>query len=463
MKNSRVISSYKDPSGFIFSQNGLVYRQINKNYRADFDLLINSGLYESLVKSHYLVPHEEISLSKFETSGEAYKIIKPQVIPFISYPNEWCFSMLKDAALLTLSIQKKAISCGMSLKDSSIYNVQFLNGKATLIDTLSFEKYQEGKPWIAYKQFIEHFLGPLALMAYSDIRLNSLFISYTDGVPVGLISHLLPIRAKFNPMLLLHIFAHSASQRKNADKKLNKKQIQQSFGRSAMMGLIDSLEFAVRKFKLSHKETEWGDYYESNNNYRSTSQAHKEKLVREFVGLAKPKMTWDLGANTGRFSRIAASGNSKVISFDIDHGALEQNYKEVLMNKDKNILPLFSDLTNPTPAIGWANQERLSLLDRGPSDLIMALALVHHLAIGKNIPMDYIAELFANQCQFCMVEFIPKEDSQVKKLLMNREDIFPEYSKSGFEKTFKKYFKIKKSTDIKGSKRVLYLMEKLHE
>lgn len=460
VRRDKLPASFRDPSGFIFSLDGEVYRQINKSYQEDYQLLIGSGLYDKLTSLRYLNLHKEVKL--LGKSAESFKIIKPQKIPFISYPYEWCFSMLKAAALLTLSIQKIALEYNMTLKDASAFNVQFLEGKPILIDTLSFEKYEEGRPWIAYKQFVEHFLTPLALMSLTDIRLNRLSTLFIDGIPVDLASRLLPFRSRFKPSLLLHIYAHSFSQKKFFRKKLTLAQMQHSFSRQAFLGLLDNLENTIKNLNWNPKETPWSNYYEEgSNNYSSQSLVQKAELTREFVKSVKPKIVWDIGANTGFFSRIAAKTKALVISVDSDFGALEKNYLEMIKNQEKNILPLFCDLTNPNPPLGWVNQERLSFLQREPADLILALALIHHLAILKNIPLSYIASLFSQIGNFLVIEFIPKEDSQVTKLLMNRQDIFPDYTQDGFERAFKEFFRIKRICPINESKRVLYLMEKL--
>lgn len=451
-------SSFRDPSGYIFTQGETIFRQINKSYQQNYDLLMKSGLYGKLVSLGYLIEHREIRSP--ENSPPAYKIIQPQKIPFISYPYEWCFSMLKDAAVLTLTIQKLAMEYGLSLKDASAFNIQFLKGKPILIDTLSFEKYAEGKPWIAYRQFVEHFLGPLALMSMKDIRLSRLTSLFIDGIPVDLASRLLPFRSKLKLSLLLHIHAHSTGQKKFSERKITGQELK-SFSRRSFLGLIDNLESGVAGLSWNPKGTQWAGYYKENgHNYTDSTFKQKAEVIRKFVKLTAPKTVWDMGANTGYFSRVAGETGALVIALDADYGALEKNYLETVKNNEKNILPLFLDLTNPTPAIGWANTERLSILNRGPADLILALALLHHLAISKNIPLKNIASLFSQLTNHLVIEFVPKEDSQVKRLLLNREDIFPDYNKDGFEKAFKDFFQIKKAIPLRQSQRIIYLMEK---
>jgi len=448
--------SFRDPSGFIFYEDGHLYRQINHNYQSDYDMLMSSGLYKTLSEEGLLISHKEIDFDSSKNSN-AYKIIKPEFIPFISYSYEWSFSQLKDAALLTLSIQKKALKVGLSLKDASAYNVQFLNGKPVIIDTLSFAKHIEGEPWIAYKQFCQHFLAPLALMSHRDIRLSSLLKTYIDGIPLDLAANLLPLRSYFKSSILSHIHLHAKSQSHFADKVIKKEN--PAFSLNAMYGLIDSLESAIRKLKWKPLGTEWHDYY-SGTNYTESGHSHKKEIVSEYISKSKPEILWDLGANDGIFSRLASDEGVFTLSFDSDPAAVENNYLNARNQSETNILPLLIDLTNPSPAVGWENDERSSLLERGPADVTMALALIHHLAISNNLPLGKTAEMFSSICNYLIIEFVPKNDSQVQKLLSSREDIFPDYIQSEFEREYNKYFTILDNKKIADSERTLYLMKK---
>ena len=456
MTNKRLPSSFRDPSGFLFFRNGLIYRQVNTIYKENYDRLINSGLYEALVDGELLISHDEVNIDQAR-SDKIYKIIKPELIPFISYPYEWCFSQLKDAALTTLKIQKKSLDFGMSLKDCSAYNIQFRKGKPVFIDTLSFEKYRQGPPWVAYRQFCQHFLAPLALMNYKDIRLNQLFRVYIDGVPLDLTSSLLPFRTRFAFSLLSHIDLHAKSQKHFADKTVNKSA--RKMGRLSLFGLIDSLESAVKKLAWQPQGTEWADYYKDTN-YSLNALHHKKQLVSEFLDKVNPRIVWDLGANVGMFSRIASDKGIQTISFDIDPAAVERNYLECVRKDETNILPLLLDLSNPSPNIGWENEERMSLFERGPADTVFALALIHHLAISNNLPLNRIATLLSKICNSLIIEFVPKNDSQVQRLLSTREDIFPDYTQQVFEAEFCKYFTVEGSVRIRDSERTLYLMQK---
>lgn len=456
--SSILSSSFRDPSGFIYKRGDVIYRQINLVYKDDYDFFKSSGLCDKLQKELLLIGHKEVDLN-FAYDKRAYKVIKPVFVPFISYPYDWCFSMLKDAALLTLSIQRIALEHGMSLKDASAFNIQFLNGKPIFIDTLSYEKYKEGEPWVAYKQFCQHFVAPLSLMALTDLRLNQLLKVYLDGIPLDLASKLLPKNSYINFPILSHIHLHAKSQAKYADKQINVKKQNIKFTKIQMLALIDNLYSSLAKLQFKKTKTEWGEYY-TFTNYKKKSFGIKGDIVKEMTKKCKPKIVWDLGANDGYFSRIVASCGALTVASDIDTIAVEKNYLQVKKNKDKNIIPIILDLTNPTSSYGWANKERDSLVQRGPADLAMALALIHHLAIGNNLPFGKIASFFSEICNYLIIEFVPKTDSQVKILLASREDIFHEYSQENFEKVFSNYFSLISKKRVENSLRTIYLYKK---
>jgi len=454
---AKLLGSFRDPSGFLFQQDGVIYRQVNLVYKDDYDHLMDSGLYQALVDDNLLIPHEEVGIEP-PVSELAYRVIKPEPIPFISYPYEWCFSQLRDAALTTLKLQRKALDFGMSLRDSSAYNIQFKSGRPILIDTLSFGKYSEGQPWVAYRQFCQHFLAPLALMSYKDIRLSQLLCIYIDGLPLDLTGCLLPWRTRLRFSLLSHIHLHARSQKHFADKPVNVGQHRMS--RYAFLGILNSLESTVKKLKWQPGGTEWADYYQDTN-YSPQAFEHKKTIVAGFLDRVGPATVWDLGANVGIFSRFASDRGIPTVSFDADPAAVEKNYLDCVARGDTNTLPLVIDLTNPSPGIGWENKERMSLKERGPADAVLALALVHHLAISNNVPLSKIAGFLSDISHWLVIEFVPKSDSQVQRLLATREDIFPDYTRQAFEREFSRYFTTDDSADIRESQRALYLMRRL--
>lgn len=458
---NKVSSSFRDPSGFVFASEGKILRQINQSYKENYELLMSSGLYKKLAETGAMVDHREIGFSGLQEPG--FKVIEPRQIPFISYPYEWCFSQLKDAALLTLQIQKEALDSGMSLKDASSYNIQFLGARPVFIDTLSFEKYEAGKPWVAYKQFCEHFLAPLALISYRDERLGKLSQLNVEGIELDLAAKLLPAKARFNLGILMHIILHARNQKRFSDASLSSAPARKAgFTKNSFLGMIDSLESCIKGLKWRPDKTIWTDYYGDEDcvSYEDKSLAAKKELVARFLQKAETRKLWDVGANAGLFSRIAAKMGIFVASMDYDQTVIEQNYTKLKKEGGKNILPLVVDLANPSPAIGWHLDERVSIFDRSLPDTVLALALIHHLSIGKNLPFSKVAQVFSEIAKNLIIEFVPKEDRQTKLLLQSREDIFEHYNQEEFESEFGRYYAIKEKIAIPDSLRFLYLMEK---
>ena len=453
----RLNSSFRDSAGFMFERDGTLYRQINRDGQEDYDLLMNSGLYDYLRKRDWIIGHSEVDVPP-ANSETAWRIVAPERIRFVSWPYEWSFGQLKDAALTTLNIQLAAIDHGMILKDASAYNIQFHHGKPLLIDTLSFGRYSEGQIWEGYRQFCQHFLAPLCLMAKQDIRLGQLSRVHIDGIPLDLASKLLSRSSWFRPGILMHLHLHARAQVAYAGSDADnpgENRKSRPVSRNGLIGIATGLRGLIEKLDWKPAGTEWADYYQATN-YSDDAFRAKSEHINAFLDEIEPGQLWDLGANTGHFSRLAANRGIPTVAFDIDPAAVEINYRQVLANKEKHILPLVMDLTNPSSAIGWANAERESLGQRGPVDCAMALALIHHLAISNNVSLDQVARYFANLCHHLIIEFVPKADSQVKRLLSSRKDIFEDYHEAGFEAAFSEYFDIKASKPVDGSERTLY-------
>jgi ribosomal protein L11 methylase PrmA len=453
-----VAGSFRDPSGFVYRREGRLFRQINPVYAPIFERVMQSGLYAALVDAGQLIAHQPADLS-FAATPQAATVIQPDIIPFVSYPYEWSFSQLKQAALLTLDIQAQALKFALALKDSSAYNIQFIGARPVLIDTLSFEPYVEGQPWVAYRQFCQHFLAPLALMSKVDVRLQQLLRVYVDGVPLDLASRLLPGSTRFNFGLMSHVVLHAKSQQRyaQADVKTHTGQM----GRTSLLGLIDNLRSTVNALQWKPAGTEWGEYYE-HTNYTSAALQEKQQLVAELLDRVSPapRQVWDLGANTGVFSRLASQRGWYTVALDIDPAAVEIDYQTARAADEKNLLPLLMDLTNPSAGLGWALNERQSLIERGPIDVALALALIHHLAISSNLPFAHIAQFLANICDWLIIEFVPKSDSQVQRLLTSRVDIFSQYQPDIFEQVFAERFEILAQSPIPQTERTLYLMRR---
>ena len=447
-------ASFRDPSGFIFLRNKNILRAVRESYKDHYDYFISSGLYNRLTTDNLLIKHEEIDHIELDPP-DIYKVLQPDQIKFISYPYEWSFSQLKDAALTTLRIQRISLENNMILKDASAYNIQFQDGRPVFIDTLSFEKYIVGKPWVAYRQFCMHFLAPLLLMKYNDLRMNRLLSLFIDGIPLDLTRNLLPQKSFFRFTNLSHIYLHSLSEKHSNFHKINRTI---KITKNGLFALIDNLEKSILGLKIKIKNSTWGDYY-IENSYSKIELEKKRETVEEYIKEINPSTLIDFGSNTGLFSRISSSKNIYTISTDFDPYCVELNYLEGKRKQEKNILPLYLDLTNPSPNLGWDNKERNSFQKRKKVDAAMALALIHHLSITNNVPFDELVKFFAQLANHLIIEFIPKQDIQVKSLLMNRKDIYANYNLEYFEKAFMKSYNIIRKTTITASGRTLYLMK----
>ena len=457
-------SSFRDNCGFLFYEQGEIFRAITNSYRENYERLIGSGLYDYLIKEKQLIPHSEEEL-KDKITPSIYKIIKPKKIDFISYPYEWCFSQLKDAALTILLIQKAALNHGMTLKDSSAYNIQFYRGKPILIDTLSFEIYKENEPWAAYNQFCKNFLAPLALTVYCDVRLNLMLKNFIDGIPLDLAKKILRKKSFLSLGVFIHVYLHSKFQIKYRDKSESISVNRKWMNKDALLRLIGNLETTIIKLRIckctalrKKDKTNWSNYYVDQHHSKNYIEKKKE-IVKTYIEKVKPKRVWDLGANDGEFSKIASALSDEVLAFDSDHNCIEECYNHTKKNNIQNLLPLVVDLINPSPSIGWANSERMSLVERSNAEMVMALAIIHHLCIANNLPFDLIAEFFGKICDWLIIEFVPKSDPMVKKLLLHRKDIFENYNVDNFEGEFLKCFSIIDYKKVSDTERIIYLMK----
>jgi hypothetical protein len=449
-------ASFRDPAGRVYRRGGVLLRQVNRSFAGQWDQFLASGLYPDLVSSGLLVSHEEAD-SSLALDDEAYLVIRPREVPFVSYPYEWSFSQLKDAALATLAIQERALAHGMSLRDASAYNIQFVDGRPLLIDTLSFEPVRPGAPWPAYRQFCQHFLAPLALMAYRDPRVALLLRDFIDGVPLDLASALLPTRTRLRPGLAMHVHAHARAQRRS--RTADDSAVRARVSESGRLALLDSLRRTVEGLRWTPSDTPWASYT-TETSYSPAAAASKTQHVRAFLDRARRGVVWDVGANTGTFSAIAADAGRPVVAMDADPGAVERMYLLVRSGRSPGVTPLVVDVTNPSPGIGWLARERRSLLERGPADVVLALALVHHLAIGSNVPLPDISTFFAAIAHELIVEFVPKVDPQVAAMLRSREDVFPGYTITGLRDAFASDFRLVEEQQIEDSLRVLFRMER---
>ena len=458
----REFASFRDPSGHVFRSDGVVYRSVHKNYASQYQLAHKSGLFDKATATNLLIPFEDIGPSATKSgSTDCFTVLRPRQLDVISYPYEWSFNQLKDAARTTLDLHLLALDHGMLLKDANAFNIQFVDCKPALIDHLSFEALSEHPAWPAYGQFCRHFLAPLLLMSYVHPSLARLLQVHIDGIPLDLASSLLPLRTKLRPGVQIHIHSHARMSQKYADTRgahgAERTARIRRVSPNGHRAIARSLQALIGKLQPSENRTEWDAYY-SDTNYSDAAFDAKKTFLQELLLRAAPRTVWDVGGNNGAFSRAMQGSVASILCMDIDPNAVDQNYVRCRQEGTRNILPLIVDLTNPSPGLGFANRERPALFQRSQPDLIVALALIHHLAISNNLPFDYIARLFADLAPGLIIEFVPKSDGQVQRLLLGRRDIFQDYDRDAFVAAFSTFFDIAEARPIPGTDRTLFLM-----
>ncbi len=450
--NEKIILSlaFRNPDGFVFLNNAVLYRQVNQSYKMEYDRLMDSGLYDRLVNANLFIPHQEAKAS-LARSENAYKILEPRQIPFVSYPYEWCFSQLRDAALAVLKIQKRALERGMILEEASAFSMQFMEGWPMLINPLVFGPYREGEPWPAYGQFCRHFLAPLALASCRDSRLLLLLRTHLDGVPLDLASTILPLTSWFNPGVLFHVHVHARVGDGFFPPEIKKKP-EKFPNRETLMNLADKLRSTILSLKI---KTNACAAYDPAHAYSPQALEHKKDTVYGFIKRVKPKNLWDIGTHTGDYARMAAGQRIQTIAWDWDHGCVESCYDRAVNADETRLLPLVGDLSNPSPNLGWDYKERDSLTERGPADMVLALDLVHHLTLRHKVPMGRIARFLSGFCHFLVVEYIPFSEKEKQP----GEAISALFGRDSFEDVFSRFFRIVERVSIHDSNRTLYLME----
>ena len=453
---NRHSSSFRDPSGYIFQEQGTIKRAILPLYFKQYEALTTTGLFQKLQSAGLLISHQELSNTDTEI------IIQPEQLSFMTYPYEWSFMQYKEAALLTLKIQKFAIEHRFSLKDASAFNVTFHKGRMLFIDTLSFDFYEEGQPWRAYKQFIMHFFGPLLLAKYTGANALKLMSTYLDGIPIDMLASMLPFKTKLNPFLYTNIHLLAKFENKYSEDYENKSKVR-NLSKRAMLNMIEGLYDFIKKMKLDDS-SEWGNYYDKTN-YEDQAFIKKSEIINSWVKNLNTKTVIDVGGNDGTFVRKIDAELEEALVCDIDYNAVDTNYLQLRRAKETHMLPFMLDVLNPSAAIGFNNKERDSFLKRIKQyqpDITMALAVIHHMSLSGNIPFEMSAQFFASFSRHLIIEFPKRNDSWVQRLLNTKgefKDHFDFYNITDFEKAYSQFFNITEKLNIEGSERVMYLLK----
>ncbi len=445
---NRELSSYRDPDGYVTYVDDEVRRYV-LNDNAPVLLPAYKKFFDKAVRDGLLVPFEELS----QSPGQRGTALKLDKLPLVSYPYEWGFEQLKEAALVTLEIGLLALDHGLSLKDATAFNVQQYKGRMVFIDHTSFEKTDGLLPWRSYSQFCRHFIAPLLVTSKTGRNANKQFITHLDGLDLAETVSMLPTLARFAPSVFVHIYLHSKmiNVYKNTG---NEKKIKNTRSGSQKI-YLEHLRRVVQSIQPPKYDTEWHDYY-NNTNYNDSSFHEKERIIRAVMGDKKRRCVWDLGGNNGHFSRIMAEMAEMVVSMDIDYAAVDLNWLKNRQVKKENVFPLVMDLTNPSPALGFGNAERKTIDDRSKPEVMFALAVVHHLAVTYNVPFAMMAQrLYKNNAELA-IEYVDRDDSQFQKLLRNKDDDYAHYNRENFEAGFFEWFELLERYDIEGTRRTLY-------
>jgi hypothetical protein len=453
--------SFRDPESRIFYADGSVYRVLSQEGLADFQALSVTKLYDKALADGRLVGTELVD----DPSGlpdllvhDSAGVLRHERIPFVSYPYEWPFSMLKDAALLQLDLLEGALAEELVLKDSSSYNVQFRGAQATFVDIGSFERRREGEGWVGYRQFCMLFLYPLMLQATRGVPYHPLLRGSIEGIAPPEMRELSSFRDRFRRGFTTTVFMHARLEKKYADRggEVKAELKQTKIKKEIVLANVRNMRKVINGLDWSPPQGVWVAYGEKNS-YTDDDAERKDDFVRE-VATAQPwKLTWDIGANNGRYSQIAAEGSDYVLAVDADQGPIELLYRSLRDEGNTKILPLTMNLADPSPGLGWRGRERKSLPGRGTPDLVLALALIHHVTISANVPVHEFLDWLASLGTSLVIEFPTREDPMVKKLLAPKRDgLHPDYEREYFERSLSEAFDVERRERLKSGTRLLY-------
>jgi ribosomal protein L11 methylase PrmA len=457
--------SFRDRDSRVVVSGDAIYRALSPEGAEDWRALSGSPLLDQLTAAGELIGTREVDASVLGESGDLLPtgvemVLEHDRVPFVSYPYEWTFSMLQDAAKLQLELGVAAIDAGLTLKDATPYNVQYLGSQPTFIDVGSFEKITEGEPWIAYRQFCMLYLYPLLFQAHKDIPFQPWMRGSIDGIqPIDAIK-VFSLRDRLRRGVFIHTSLHARLDRRahksgpgSAEENKNTRQVKPK----QIQAQLQSMHRMISKLKWKTGETSWSGYRQSNT-YSDNDDKRKQGFVAEVAAAEKPALTWDMGCNDGAYSRIAAENSERVVAFDFDHATVEALYRSLREEGNTKILPLVSNLADPSPALGWRGLERKTLVDRGAPDLMLALALIHHVSISANIPIADFLQWARDMETTLLIEFPKRTDPMVRALLANKQDgANPDYEEENFERELERRFTVRRREELPSGDRILYL------
>ena len=449
--------SFRDPDSRVFLRDGAVYRALSRSGWADWEALAATPL----VADDRLIATEPADVDDLpELAGEpAAGALRHERVPFVSYPYEWPFSMLKDAALLQLAIGRRALEHDLTLKDASAYNVQWRGAKPVFIDVGSFERLREGEPWAGYRQFCMLFLYPLMLQAYKGLPYHALLRGSLDGIAPRDARAVMSARDRLRRGVLTHVLLHARLEARYADaggREVKRELKRAGFGKELLDANQRRLEKLVERLEFRAGRTAWTEYG-STNTYTDEDADRKAEFVRAAAARRPGGLVWDVGCNDGTYSRVAAEHAAHVVAFDADHATVDALYRSLREEGRTDILPLVMSVTDPSPDQGWRGRERDSLERRGTPDLALCLAVIHHVVITGNVPVaEFLNWLRSLECSL-VIEFPERDDPMVQRLLSGKaESANPDYDRATFERELGERFEVERSERLASGTRTLY-------
>jgi ribosomal protein L11 methylase PrmA len=451
--------SFRDPSGHVFLRDGRVFRTVTDRAAADYEYVRASGVLQELAAAGRIVESREIDLRVVGSAGAGARyVLEHPRLPYVSFPYEWPFSALQAAALLHLDLHLDLLERDITLSDASAYNVQFLGARPRFIDILSLRRYRDGEYWVGHRQFCEQFLNPLLLRALLGVPHNAWYRGSLEGLRAAELTRLLPLRHRLSWKVLSHVVLQAKLDRKavlEPERSIDKVR-QGRLSKTALRGLLSQLRGWIARLQPADTgPTTWSDYADTHT-YGSDEEATKRRFVAEFVQQTRPRLLFDLGCNVGHYAVLALEAGARdVIGFDFDQRVLETAFARAA-SEERSLLPLFLDAANPSPDQGWQQAERPGFARRAAADALLALAFEHHLAIGRNVPLAQLLPWLTGLAPAGVIEFVPKSDPTVQRMLALREDIFTAYDQETFRNCLAEHARIVRDEPVSQHGRRLF-------
>ena len=452
--------SFRDRESRVFYEGNAVFRGLSKQALKEWEALSSTEFFKRLTLQGKLIHTERIdsaSMAKSAKDENWEAVLKHQPIPFISYPYEWSFGMLKDAALLQLDLMQEALEEGMILKDASAFNFQWMGARPIFIDIPSFEKWHPGEPWAGYRQFCQMFLYPLFLQAYKDLSFQPWLRGNIEGIESEQCNNIMSMRDCIRPGVFTHVFLQSKIQAKysQTQRDVKKDLLAVGFNKNLIMANVKRIYKMIQGLTWNRSKSAWSSYG-TTHNYTDVDFEMKQAFIRQIVGQRPWHLVWDMGCNTGIFSKIASENSDYVVAMDTDQLSIEHFYQSLKTEGNTKILPLVVNLADPSPGLGWKGLERKALVDRGKPDLTLCLALIHHIVITANVPLREFIKWLAGLGTDLVIEYVTKDDPMVKGLLRNKKDNYTDYEQDYFEKCLSLSFNVDQQSQLHSGTRILY-------